>query len=162
MIFKWRDLEESANNARSAALHARSSRTEMEKRSRVCFRQRHGGGRCTTAPFQPSLRLRFTLPPAEPLTEAVPSRTQPALRPTFTCRSQFAAPSANSRRTILCQNRRKKPAHAAKLPALSSDAMRVANRPKRTSLARLVRERMKEKIECYQNIKNLLPIRRSW
>ena len=43
---------------------------KWKKRSRVCFRQRHGGGRCATAPFQPSLRLRFTLPPAEPLTEA--------------------------------------------------------------------------------------------
>ena len=60
-----------ATNARSATLHARSSRTEMEKRSRVCFRQRHGGGRYVPAPFQPSLRLHFTLPPAEPLTEAV-------------------------------------------------------------------------------------------
>ena len=37
----------------------------------LCFRQRHGGGRCVPAPFQPSLRLHFTLPPAEPLTEAV-------------------------------------------------------------------------------------------
>jgi hypothetical protein len=43
----------------------------MEKHSRVCFRQRHGGGRCAPAPFQPSLRLRFTFPLAEPLTEAV-------------------------------------------------------------------------------------------
>ena len=37
----------------------------------LCFRQRHGGGRYVPAPFQPSLRLHFTLPPAEPLTEAV-------------------------------------------------------------------------------------------
>jgi len=43
----------------------------MEKRSRVCFRQRHGDGRCAPAPFQPSLRLRFTFPLVEPLTEAV-------------------------------------------------------------------------------------------
>jgi len=50
-------------------LHARSSRTEIE-RSRVCFRQRHGGGRYIPAPFQPSLRLHFTFPLAEPLTEA--------------------------------------------------------------------------------------------
>ena len=35
-----------------------------------CFRLRHGGGRCVPAPFQPSLRLRFTFPLAEPQTEA--------------------------------------------------------------------------------------------
>jgi hypothetical protein len=34
------------------------------------FRQRHGGGRCVSAPFQPSLRLHFTFPPAGLLTEA--------------------------------------------------------------------------------------------
>jgi hypothetical protein len=33
------------------------------------FRQRHGVGRCFPAPFQSSLRLHFTFPPAEPLTE---------------------------------------------------------------------------------------------
>ena len=43
---------------------------KWKKRSRVCFRQRHGGGRCIPAPFQPSLRLHFTFPPAEPPTEA--------------------------------------------------------------------------------------------
>ena len=121
----------------------------MEKRSRVCFRQRHGGGRCIPAPFQPSLRLHFILPPAEPLTEAVPSRTQPALRRTFTSRLKFAAPSANSRQTILRQNRRKKPAHAAKLPALSSDAKRVANRPKQLEQTCSVREQTRLKTEYY-------------
>ena len=34
------------------------------------FRQRHGGGRFVPAPVQPSLRLHFTFPPAEQLTEA--------------------------------------------------------------------------------------------
>jgi hypothetical protein len=34
------------------------------------FRQRHGGGRYVPASFLPSLRLHFTFPPAEPLTEA--------------------------------------------------------------------------------------------
>jgi len=61
-----------ATNARSAA----ASRVLVAggggdgKRSRVHFRQRHGGGRCVPAPFQPSLRLPFTFPLAEPLTEA--------------------------------------------------------------------------------------------
>jgi hypothetical protein len=40
------------------------------------FRQRHGGGRCVPAPFQPSLRLLFTFPLAEPLTEAFQSQAQ--------------------------------------------------------------------------------------
>ena len=129
----------------------------MEKRSRVCFRQRHGGGRCVPAPFQPSLRLHFILPPAEPLTEAVPSRTQPALRRTFTSRLKFAAPSANSRQTILRQNRRKKPAHAAKLSALSADATRAVARPKRSNLMCLVRElpRVKKICRLKRNIQNL-------
>ena len=60
-----------ATNARSAAASRALVADRNGKRSRVCFRQRHGGGRCATAPFQPSLRLRFTLPPAKPLTEAV-------------------------------------------------------------------------------------------
>jgi hypothetical protein len=34
------------------------------------FRQRYGGGRCVPAPFQWALRLPFTFPLAEPLTEA--------------------------------------------------------------------------------------------
>jgi hypothetical protein len=34
------------------------------------FRQRHGGGRSVPASFPPSLRLHFTFPLAEPLTEA--------------------------------------------------------------------------------------------
>jgi hypothetical protein len=51
-------------------LHARSSRLNMENAIALRFRQRHGGGRCVPAPFQPSLRLHFTFPLAEPLTEA--------------------------------------------------------------------------------------------
>jgi hypothetical protein len=70
-IVELRDKQASPRPTRvPLRLHARSSRTEMEKRSRVCFRQRHGGGRCVPAPFQPSLRLHFTFPLAEPLTEA--------------------------------------------------------------------------------------------
>jgi len=41
----------------------------------LCFRQRHGGGRYVPASFPPSLRLHFTFPPAEPLTEACRWRT---------------------------------------------------------------------------------------
>jgi hypothetical protein len=59
-----------ATNARCAALNVRSSRRKMENASAFCFRQQHGGGRCVSAPFQPSLRLHFTFPPAELLTEA--------------------------------------------------------------------------------------------
>ena len=54
---------------RCSVTRARRGRTK-QKRSRVGFRQRHGGGRCVPAPFQPSLRLPFTFPLAEPLTEA--------------------------------------------------------------------------------------------
>jgi hypothetical protein len=75
--------EQNENEVRSANAARRDERTfrcgvtrarrgrKKEKRSRVCFRQRHGGGRCAPAPFQPSLRLHFTYPLAEPLTEAV-------------------------------------------------------------------------------------------
>jgi hypothetical protein len=72
MIFKWQNLQEKPRPTHvPLRLHARSSRMEMEKRSRVYFRQRHGSGRCVPAPFQPSLHLHSTLPPAKPLTEAV-------------------------------------------------------------------------------------------
>ena len=163
MIFKWQDSHGQPRPTRLPLwLHARSSRTEMEKRSCVCFRQRHGGGRCVPASFQPSLRLHFTLPPAEPLTEAVLQEPdQHCIRPSMRI-SKSVAPSANSHPTILRRNRRKRPAHAAKSPTFSSDAMRETSRPKQTNLVSLVREPTKEKIECYQNIKNLLPIRRSW
>ena len=40
---------------RCGVTRARRGR-KKEKRSRVCFRQRHGGGRCAPASFQPSLR----------------------------------------------------------------------------------------------------------
>jgi hypothetical protein len=50
--------------------NARSSRPSMGNVSAFSFRQRHGGGRCVPVPFQPSLRLHFTFPSAEPLTEA--------------------------------------------------------------------------------------------
>jgi hypothetical protein len=40
------------------------------------FRQWHGGGRYVPASFPPSLRLHFTFPPAEPLTEARQRLTQ--------------------------------------------------------------------------------------
>jgi hypothetical protein len=42
----------------------------MKNAVALCFRQRHGGDRFVPAPFRPSLRLHFTFPPAEPLTEA--------------------------------------------------------------------------------------------
>ena len=60
-----------ATNARSLRFTRARRGRKWKKRSRVCFRQRHGGGRCVPAPFQPSLRLHFTFPPAEPPTEAV-------------------------------------------------------------------------------------------
>jgi len=52
-----------ATNARSATLHARSSRTEMEKTQSRLLPSAARRGRCVPAPFQPSLRLHFTFPP---------------------------------------------------------------------------------------------------
>jgi hypothetical protein len=60
--------EQNENEMRSANATRRDQRTfrcgvtrarrgrKKEKRSRVSFRQRHGGGRCAPASFQPSLR----------------------------------------------------------------------------------------------------------
>jgi hypothetical protein len=66
-----------ATNARSAAASRALVADGNEKNAvALCFRQRHGGGRCVPAPLQPSLRLHFTLPLAEPLTEACRWLTQ--------------------------------------------------------------------------------------
>jgi len=64
-------MSPAATNARSAAAsRALVADGEITNAVALRFRQRHGGGRYAPAPFQPSLRLRFTLPLAEPLTEA--------------------------------------------------------------------------------------------
>jgi len=66
----WQLISALATNARCAALNGRSSRHKMKNAVAFGFRQRHGGGRCVPTPFQPSLRLHFTFPLAESLTEA--------------------------------------------------------------------------------------------
>ncbi len=49
-------MKSAATNARSAAASRALVADREYKRCCVCFRQRHGGGRCAPAPFQPSLR----------------------------------------------------------------------------------------------------------
>ena len=59
----------SATNARSAMASRVRVADGIMNAAAFHFRQRHGGGRFVPASFPPSLRLHFTFPLAEPLTE---------------------------------------------------------------------------------------------
>lgn len=131
-----------ATNARSAvasrALVADGNRKAQSRLLPSAARRRSLRSGSIPAVSPPALHF----PARRTVDRSSSSGTQPALRPTSVRRSKFAAPSANPRLTTLRRNRRRKPARAAKFPVLSSDAMRGANRPKRTSLTRSVRERV--------------------